>query len=249
LGNDNKLKKIIDFATIMTLLSGTKENNAEVYVWKLIGNTKHLGLVRIETIRKGRKEFTIMPKEGQEKIVHDLLGGDSSVNIYIPESALLLRCNIIRTDVPMRYYLQFPDFVVQVERRKHLRLYVHNSSEVQISFGKSVILPKTLTQQFIKDCYDLSAGGFSFLVSKMESKFFRLNEKIPLIELKAGTWSGNVSAQIVAINEIEPDEYNGFLYRVWRVSCRFSFINDIGRKYLEKFIFERIKDDLHAINE
>lgn len=249
MNSDNKLKKVKDFPTILTLLSGAKESNAEVYVWKLIGNAKHLGQVRIEAIRKTRRDFCITPAEGQDRIVQDLMGSDSFVDIYIPNSALLLRCQIKSTDAPFRYYLQIPEFVAQVDRRKQFRLNTHDSGEVKVSFGKSVTLPKPMTQHFLKDCFDVSTGGFSFFVSKMEAKFFQMNDEISAVEIKAGKWSTKAIAEIATIREVEPDEFNGLSYKVWRISCRFSQIDQISRKYLEKFIFERIKDELHAINE
>lgn len=233
----------------MNLLSGAKEGNAEVFIWKLIGNEKHLGQVRIESIRKTRKDFCLIPAEGQDRLVQDLMGGHNYVDLYIPDSALLLRCNIKQTDAPYRYYLQLPNFVAQVERRKSFRLNVHQSSEVRLSFGKSANGPRPMSQHFLKDCFDISTGGFSFFVSKMEMKFFQTNDAIPMVEIKAGDWATKISAEITTVREVEPDEYNGLTYKVWRVSCRFSQIDQISKKYLEKFIFERIKDELHAINE
>lgn len=247
--NDNTLKKVKDEATIYSLLSGAKENNSESFIWRLVGNTKHLGQVRIEAIRKSRRDFCIIPAEGQDRIVQDLIGNHSHVDLYIPDSALLLRCVVKTADAPFRYYLQVPEFVAQVERRKNLRLNVHASSEVRISFGKSVTLPRPMTQHFLKDCFDISTGGFSFFVSKMESKFFQVGDPIASVEVKAGKLATKASAEVVTIREIEPDEYNGFTYKVWRISCRFSQIDVVSRKYLERFIFERIKDELHAINE
>lgn len=246
---ENKLKKVKDEATILSLLSGAKESSSEVFIWKLIGNTKHLGQVRIESIRKSRKDFCIIPAEGQDRLVQDLMGSHSQVDLYIPDYALLLRCSIKQTDAPYRYYLQLPNFVAQVDRRKSFRLNVHQSNEVRVSFGKSVTVPRPMSQHFLKDCFDVSTGGFSFFVSKMETKFFQVNDPITQVEIKAGSWAAKVNAEIAQIREVDPDESNGLTYKVWRVSCRFSQIDQISRKYLEKFIFERIKDELHAINE
>jgi hypothetical protein len=249
LSDDNKLKKVKDKATIMSLLSGAKESSSEVYIWRLIGSAKHLGQVRIESIRKMRNDFCIIPAEGQDRLVQDLMGSQNYVDLYVPGSALLLRCNIKQTDAPYRYYLTIPEFVAQVERRKSFRLNTYDTADVKVSFGKSVTLPRPMSQHFLKDCFDVSTGGFSFFVSKMESKFFQPNDPIPLIEIKAGDWGTKVSAEIATVREIEPDEFNGLTYKVWRVSCRFSKIDQISRKYLEKYIFERIKSELHAINE
>jgi hypothetical protein len=248
LANNNNLKKVKDEYTILSLLFCAKDNSAEVFIWKLIGNTKYLGQVRIESIRKVRNDFCIIPAEGQDRLVQDLMGGYSHVDLYIPDSGTLLRCKIKQTDAPFRYYLQFPEFVAQVDRRKELRLNVEGTSEVKLSFGKSVNLPKPMSQHFLKDCYDVSTGGFSFYISRLESKFFQINDQIPMIEIKAGKWSTKVAAVIAHIHEVEPDEYNGLSYKVWRINCRYSQIDQVSKKYLEKFIFERIKEELHAIN-
>lgn len=249
MGNDNKLIKVKDEGTILSLLSNTKESNSEVYVWKLIGNTKHLGQVRIESIRKSRGDICIIPSDGQGRVVEELLSNQSYIDLFIPGSAMLLRCNIKSTDAPVRYYLEIPTFIAQVERRQSFRLYTYASSEVKVSFSKTAEIPKTMTQHFLKDCFDVSSGGFSFFVSKMETKFFNANDLISSLEIKAGDWATIASAQIAIVREIEPDEFNGFSYKVWRVCCRFTKLDQISRKYLEKYIFERIKEELHAINE
>lgn len=249
LTNDNKLKKIKDESVIVSLISGAKENQSEVFIWRLIGGSKHLANVRIESIRKPRKDFCVVPAPGHEKQVQELMSSQNYIDIYVPESALLLRCMIKQTDAPIRYYLQLPEFAAQVERRKNFRLNVYDSEEVRINFGKAVSVPRPMSQNFNKNCFDISAGGFSFFVSRMESKFFQIHDPIRNIEIKAGSWSAKVNAEIALIKEVEPDEHNGLTYKVWRVCCRFSSIDQISKKYLEKYIFERIKEELHVINE
>ncbi len=249
MANDNTLKKVKDESTILSMITSAKDEGIEVFIWRLIGSSKHLAHVRIETIRKARRDFVIIPAEGQDRQVQDLMSSQNYIDLYIPESAMLLRCQIKQTDAPFRYYLQFPNFIAHVERRKSFRINVYDAEEVQISFGKSVSAPRQMSQHFLKSCFDISSGGFSFFVSRLESKFFQIHDPIRTIEIKAGSWSTKVNAEIALIKEIEPDDKNGLPYKVWRVSCRFTQIDHISRKYLEKFIFERIKEELHAINE
>lgn len=246
---DNKLKKVKDEATILGLINGAKEENFEVFIWKLVGGSKHLGQVRIESVRKVRKDFCIIPMEGQDRQVQDLMGSQGHIDLYIPDAALLMRCQVKQTDAPIRYYLHLPEFVAQVERRKSLRLNVYEGDEVKVCFSKSVTVPRPMSQYFLKSCMDISNGGFSFFVSKMESKFFRTGDPIPAVEIKAGDWSAKLTAEVTTVKEVDPDEYNGLTYKVWRVSCRFQQIDQISKKYLDKFILERIKEELHAINE
>ncbi len=247
--NDNKLKKVKDLATILSLLNGAKIHTSEAYVWRIIGQSKHLAQIKIEAIRKLRKDFCIAPAEGQELVVEELIGGQDFIDIYIPDSALLLRCLMKTADPPKRYYLAIPEFVAQVDRRQSFRLNVYESTEVKLNFSKSITLIKTMSQSFHKDCFDISTGGFSFFVSRMELKFFKENDPISTVEIKAGNWMTRVQALISTIREVEPDEFNGLPYKVWRISCRIIEIDQISRKYLEKFIFERIKNELSAINE
>jgi hypothetical protein len=248
LDNHDKFLKIEDEGVIMNLLSGANARKSEVFIWKFFGNLKHIGQVKIEYIRKSRKDFCISPFEGQDQIIHNLIYLQDWVDLYIPESLALLRCKLKSVDSPNRYFLKFPIFAGHVERRKSLRLNVYDSSEVKLAFTKSLQLANTINQRFSKDCFDLSSGGFSFLVSKMELKYFQINETIQNIELKASDFTITVSASIRSLLEVEPDEYNNLPYKVWRVNCAFISIDKNSQKFLEKFIFERIKTDLSAIN-
>jgi hypothetical protein len=241
------LTEVKNEAIILNLINGAKEGSFEVYVWKLIGGAKHLGQVRIESVRKQRKDFCITPINGQDKQVQDLMSGQGFIDIYIPESALLLRCKIKHTDAPVRYYLHLPQLVAQVERRKDLRLSLPDSSEVKVSFSRPVTGPRPTAQYFMKSCTDVSSGGFSFMVSRIESKFFCAKDLIPLIQIKVGDWSSKLSGEVTSVRELVPDEFNGLTYKVWRVCCKLVQIDQISKKYLERFILERIKKELHAI--
>jgi hypothetical protein len=241
--------KVTDEGIIMNLLSGANDRKSDVFIWRFFGNLKHIGQVRIDYIRKNRKDFCITPTEGQGQIIHNLIHLQDWVDLYIPESLAMLRCSLKSVDSSNRYFLKIPEFAGQVERRKSLRLNVYETSEVKLSFTKSPSLSSSTSQRFIKDCFDLSSGGFSFLVSRMELKFFQINESIQTLELKTSDWMTTVSASVRSLLEVEPDEYNNLPYKVWRVNCSFLSIDKNSQKFLEKFIFERIKNDLSVIND
>jgi hypothetical protein len=247
LTTENKLKKIYDQALISNPLTSAKDLRHEVFIWKLVGGSKYLANVRIESVRTARNDFAIVPVEGSDSKVQELLGGQTFIDLYIPDSALLLRCDIKQTDAPIRYYVHIPKFVAQVERRKHVRLQVYESDEVKLAFSKVMIEPKPQSQLFKKSCFDVSSGGFSFLVSRIESKFFKINDPIRNIMIQVGDRNALVNAEIALIKEVEPEQLNGLTYKVWRICCRFSQIDNVTKKHLEMFILERIKEELDAI--
>ena len=69
----NKLKKVNDFAVILNMLNGAKENNTEVYIWKLVGDKKHLAQVRLESVRKTKRDFAIVPNRDRREVYKTLL--------------------------------------------------------------------------------------------------------------------------------------------------------------------------------
>ncbi len=234
MNNGNKLNKVQDVAQILQGLNSAKDDSSEIYLWRFVGASKHLGLTRIEAVRKQRSDFCIVPTEGQDRVVQELLSGQTHIDIYIPEKSILMRCRIKQTDAPFRYYLELPEFMAQVERRKELRLNVYDDQEMKVSFGKTITLPRPMSQFFLKSCFDVSTGGISFLVSKTESKLFQEMDLIPTMEIKADKFAAKIASQVLSIRETDPDEANGFPYKVWRVSCKITQIDPVAKKQLEK---------------
>jgi hypothetical protein len=243
----NDLKKITDPLTIRSLLATVKEQNQDVFVWKLINGDRHMAQVRFGVIRKERNDFLIIACDGQEAEARGLLDSATHIDLYVPGSELFMRSSVKRGDTPGRYYIGVPELIAQLDRRRSLRLNTYSSEEVKLSFTKTIQQLKPIPHQFAKNCYDISTGGFSFLISKAELKYFEVGQEVPEMGVKIANWSSKPSAKITGIREYEPDANNNLTYKVWRVSCAFTKIDDIGKKYLERYIFERLKDDLHAI--
>ena len=228
------------------MLISSKDTQDDIFVWKLIGGEEFLGLVRIESVSKSRKEFCIVPMENNERAVQNLLMNQSHIDFYIPNSSLLLRCSLKKSEAPVRYYLNFPKHVAQLDRRSSTRISSLEANDVVVQFSSKA--ERGQIQHFSKSCFDISSGGFSFYVSKMEKKFFNPGEALSDLRIKTKQWDLKVEAQLILSKEIEPDEYNGLGYKVWRINCRFKNLDQVSRRHLDRYILERIKDDLHVIN-
>jgi len=245
----NEMKKIEDVSVIWSLIFSSKELSRQAYVWRFIGDSKHVGMVKIEAVRKQRNDFCIIPSDGQAKMVESLLSGnEGKIDLYIPEASMIMRCDIKHADAPRRYYLCFPSYSALLERRKYLRLNVYESGSIKANFSKSIVVPRYITQYFDKTLTDISVGGFSFYVSKIENKFFQVGDPITGVSIKTFDWSGQLEGEVTSIREIQPDEFNGLSYKVWRVSCKFRNMQEDAKRYIERYILERIKRDLSAIN-
>lgn len=245
----NKLKKIHDKSLIYSHLQSTKDNEHEVWVWRMIGDEKHLVSVRFDAIRKTRSDFSLMASDKSLTSLRDLVGGSSALDIYIPDSSLLFRANIKQFDpLSGKFYLEVPPFMAQVERRKNFRVNVYSKSDVMVEFSKNILYPRAHSQIFLKSCFDISAGGFSFLVSRLESKYFKEKDKISSLKIKIGERNIDVDASVISVLEIEPDIHNRLHYKVWKICCKLDRLDVFQKKFLEKYIFERIIYDLNVIN-
>ena len=81
MSNGNKLKKIQDEQQIFSALTSAKDNGYEIYVWRFVGGEKHLALSKIEAVRKQRNDFCIVPSDGQDRLVQELIGGQTQVDL------------------------------------------------------------------------------------------------------------------------------------------------------------------------
>src|SRR5690606_37320657 len=133
----------------------------------------------------------------------------------------------------------------QIDRRNGSRV---NAQEENLKILFQSKTERGQGQHFTKPCFDISAGGLSFYVSKMEKKFFREGEVLEMLDIVTPDWSSQVRAELILVKELEPNEFNNLPYRVWRVCCRFKGLDEKNRQLLDRYIFERIKNELHAIN-
>lgn len=240
------LKKIADAAAIFDLLVSAKDLQSDVFVWRLVAGEEHLAQVKIESVNKTRRDLSIVPNHSHEVSLQTLLMNQSTIDLYIPHSSLLFRCRVKSSEGSLRYSLHFPVEVAQVDRRNSSRINTYEKEDLEISFSSQT--ERGRTQQFMKSCFDISGGGLSFYVSKMEKSFFREGELLSELKIKTPKWDSKVNAEMVMIKEIDPNEFNNLPYKVWRVCCRFKEIDELSKHQLDKYILEKIKDELHVIN-
>lgn len=230
------------------MLQTSKDKNSEVLFWRLTHDSKLVVGFKIELVRRSRQEVVVATVAGQEKQALELIGSRDFVDVYIPDSGLLLRCLIKSGEEQKKFTLQVPTSAALMERRGQARLNVFDTGEFNLSFSKTSDGLKPVSQSFSKSCFDISAGGFSFFISRLETKFFQIHNPIRNIQLTIPGHTFKVSAEIALIKEVDPSHVPGLTYKAWRVCCKFNQIDDISRRYLERYIFERLQEDLHVIN-
>jgi hypothetical protein len=235
--SSNPLKKNHAAWAIFSILNNTKLQSKPVMGWRLIGDKKVTVELNLHIIRKFRNEL-VFKAEGENQIVlSHLVAGSDKLNIFLPNDLALFQSKIKVFENGL-VTLSMPEMIAQVDRRKFMRLPVDDGIDCSIKFFKQSHLQQRNIQSFDRKCFDVSAGGLSFIVSKAEEKFFKSGDFILGLELKIDGIVNTMSAQVVNILDIEPNERNKLIYKGSKICLRFTQIDQKAQKFIQDFVFK-----------
>ena len=238
---NNNLKKNFNDWAILSIINNVKNNNRPAMGWKILAGKKVTVEVVFRVIRKFKNEMVVKAVSSHgKKTLMDMAAGAQKLNFYLPDDLVLFQTEVKHIDVNGDITVGIPEMMAQVDRRKNLRLFVENSMNVNVEFMKQNHGHKVFTQKFEKKCFDVSSGGFSFLISKAESRFFMSNDSIFAIELTIGDQKIELNGTVTSILELEPNEYNKLNYKAWKVCVKYSDIEIDSKKKIDEFVFRYV---------
>jgi c-di-GMP-binding flagellar brake protein YcgR len=236
-GAGNKLIPNSEEWVIFNIINSAKLNGRVFIAWKFIGKQKLTVEIEVVSIRKFRDEFKIKAVGANKKNLKEIFSGAETVNIYGPDDLVLFQSGIKFSDTDGGYYLSFPKMIAQVERRKFLRLFIHDNLQCYVNFLKKGHGVRRGIQSFEKKCFDVSAGGASFVVSKIESRFFAVGDDLYGMELIIDDQSFLINGKIVNIIELKPNERNKLAYRGWKICVKYTEIERRAMKVINEYVF------------
>jgi hypothetical protein len=238
----NQLKKNYSAWAIFSIINNTKISEKPIVGWRIVAGKKVTVDLYIRVIRKFRNEFVIRPiKVSGQKILDDLVAGSEKLNLYLPSDLVLCQSVVKKVESNGDITISIPEMIAQIDRRKHLRLFRENGVKIGVDFKKDLGTHTSRVQSFSKDCFDISAGGLSFIISRTESKYFHKENVLESMTLNLDGKKTKISGRIVSIFDVEPDDQNGLIYKSKKVCIQFSdptakqqkVINDYVFKYLD----------------
>lgn len=237
----NKLTKNFSEWAIFSIINNTKLNDRTLVAWRLIGGKKVTVNVKIRVLRKFRSEIVLKTEDVRSQaMLQDLTAGTDKLNFYLQQEMVLFQTMIKSRSAEGEITVTIPNMIAQIDRRKHLRLFVEDYMPIQVNFIKKSNLNGNVTQQFDKKCYDLSAGGFSFVISKTEAKFFKIGDPVLNVSLNMDGQFIYFNAKIVNLLNVEPNELNKLNYKGLKVCLKFL---DLAQKYhdvINDYVFKNV---------
>jgi hypothetical protein len=237
-GSSQKLKENRNPKVISELITSTKEKMGPVLVWIMHGEEKVTVEMWIQIIRKSKNELVFRTRTQNVPMIHSIVGSREHVNVFFPSDLVFFQAKVKQLSPEGELTIGIPDMIAHVDRRKHLRITVNPSISTDMSFYKSFFSHKVNTQLFKKTCFDIGTGGLSFVISKMEAKYFNIGDRIVGVVIQLGDKKIEVDATIVNVLSIEPDNFNKLVYKGQKICLKFDRVDAIYKETLEMFIFK-----------
>lgn len=240
----NKLNKNFNSWAILSLLSNTQKNERASIAWKIVAGEKITVDVSFHIIRKAKNEIVVRAQGAQaKKVLGDLSVGAQNLNFYLPIDSALFQTEVKQILTNGDIIIKVPEMMAQVERRKNMRLFLEEGLDLPLEFYKKSHGQRTISQKFSKKCFDISAGGLSFVVSKTEVNFFKENDLLAPVEFTVDGKLFKIKSKVTRVLEIEPNEQNQLIYKAHKVCLRFEKLSPDQLTTLNKFVFQHIELD------
>jgi c-di-GMP-binding flagellar brake protein YcgR len=240
-----KLNKNKSSWALYSILENKKEKKENFICWRMINGSKQVAEVSLSIIRKSREEIVIKAVgEKNEKALLDIVTGAETVNFFLQEDKVLFQSVIKSSSGQGKLTVSLPREFAHIDRRNHVRLQLYDDITSTLSFKKESHYSQHKTNQlFEKKCFDLSAGGLSFIVSRVEARFFKKNDPIHSIALVMNNKTIMCAAKVVTILDVEPNDRNKLNYKAHKVCLEFTVISEQDRKCIGEYVFKYVDLD------
>lgn len=205
-------------------LSNLIASKSQIFLWKL----KQGNLITLPCTIIGKDQFHLKLEISPIYTSHleSFVGGSGQLNFISPQECLMWKCEyrqVTQETQSLELHISIPKDEYFYDRREFARYEFLGEKIFSIKRGDKVLK---------KQCHDISAGGFSVLMSSQEEPFFKgegfellISDKPPGLKLK-----------MTALKKMKPFELEKNPYALARVSFEFIEINEEWKKSIESFI-------------
>jgi c-di-GMP-binding flagellar brake protein YcgR len=235
---NNLMRKHKNQKSLLEMLASAKIENDGIVAWRMINDKKIIVNVWIKIIRKFRDEMVVEADEKNVEVLEKVVSGTENLNFFISGFGLLFQCKIKSYQEKNHLVVKIPSEYAQLERRKHLR-YQLNDEKIECFIN---IEENGMTRKIKKRAFDISAGGVSFIVSKLEAKFFNPGTKLDNFVFQIEDKFVKTTAKIINIIHLSPELSSDLLYGGWKVSISFLSNEIEFVKMVDDYVFSKINN-------
>lgn len=230
---------------LYSILNNKQSQRSTFICWRIIAGSKQTAEVSLKIIRKTREEIVVAALgEKNQRALMEIITGAEKINFFLPDDKVLFQSEVKSISEQGQLTVSLPREFAHIDRRDHVRLQLYDDLTSSVSFKKEMIQSQNKSiQLFEKKCFDLSAGGLSFITSRLESRFFKKDDEIHIINLVVSGKTIVCAAKVVNILDVEPNERNKLNYKAHKVCLEFSMISEIDVDFINQYVFKYVDFD------
>ncbi|EQC43480.1 PilZ domain-containing protein [Bacteriovorax sp. Seq25_V] len=193
--------------TFEQLIAAAVSTNAKAFIWDLEANEIIRVPVELKNYNAFKKVVNFEIDHRAKEYIKDLISGPGVLKFYIPDSQLLF---VSKVEMYRGSHLEvrYPEAFQKHDRRREDRL--------------EPLIPVHFKMEGIKkECYDVSFGGFSFILNGLEFRNMRYEPgQIVECHIEFPTKKIKIKAEIVNIANLKPFQVERFPYGAKRISFK-----------------------------
>lgn len=215
---------------IEKILVESVQNAHSVFMWKSLNGVIEKCELKLRAIRKeyGEVELEIIEKE--TKKLSDMMSGNREFNFYIPDSSVSFTTSLKNTIDEKKFKVRIPSECSFYERRKHERVQLQKAF---ISFEHNKVMNK-------KSLFDVSIGGFAFVLPKTEKMNLKKGMSFDKCVLEIGLRKMKVSIECTSAQTIDRFKLDSLPYGGFKIAFRFTSISKEDKDFLAEQITMKI---------
>lgn len=202
------------------IIQEAARNTSEAYIWDICKNEVVKVPVSLKSINGVKKMINFEVDHRAKDYIKDLVDGIGYLKFFIPNLQLMFASKI-------EYYrgshleVSFPESFKRNDRRKDSRI--------------EPLFPVYFKLDGLKkECFDISNGGFSFILNGLEFKNLKQNQDTPFeCFIEFPNKKLKISATLVNVADIKPFQLERFPYGVkklsFRVELNSSYVDNVEK--------------------
>ena len=229
------MKEIARDRNFEKIIVETVQSQTAVIAWHSVNGVVSKCELRAKAFRKDYAEIELIVKDGKNDEFSKVLGGNRVLNIYLPASSISFSAPIKGISEDFKIKVSLPESYQFFERRENERVQTKRTSHVSFEFQKTL---------YKKVVFDVSTGGFSFIVPRTEKMNIAKGNVFPMMMLEVNGRKIKVKAECVNSFSVDRFKFENLPYGGHKVAFRFLTISIEDQKFLDGIVDEILKDTL-----
>ncbi len=197
------------------------------FIWQSIDGIIEKCETKIKAVRNDYNEIELAVEKNQEVQLEKVIPGNRTLNIFVPELSVSFLTGLKSISVDKKIKIHLPSEYTFYNRRSDERIQPTKTAYANFELNKKITK---------KSLFDISVGGFSFIVSQADTMAVKRERQSNLFFLEFAGRKFKVNAECVSSVKIDRHKLDDLPYGGVKLGFRFVEISKNDKDFLIELI-------------